>query len=298
MRRTITVVEGAAGERLDLFLASALDLTRSHIQRLIRGGLVFVNKKTERSGYLLSVGDGIIIDQPDRETHALKPPELPVVYEDDDVMVVNKPAGLSVHYGAGPVREPTVADFARLHSSDPDPDRPGIVHRLDKDTSGLLVLAKSIKVKEALQAQFAQRLVHKTYLALVCGRVEPADAIIRLPLDRDPARPLRRAVVSGGRDAVTNYRTLANFDGYTLLEVKPETGRTHQIRVHFATVGHAVAGDITYGPRDRPLGLHRQFLHASALELVLPSGKSLRLESPLPEDLSDVIESLGGSGII
>ena len=185
-----------------------------------------------------------------------------------------------------------MADFARLHTTDPDPDRPGIVHRLDRDTSGLVVLAKHPDAKSYLQQQFSSRSVHKTYLALVVGHLKPAEAVINLPLGRDPAHPLRRAVAPGGRAAVTRYRTLTSFPGYSLLEANPETGRTHQIRVHLASLGHPVAGDTTYGPPKRPLGLKRQFLHASKLNLATPSGQKLELESPLPLDLEQTLRRL------
>jgi 23S rRNA pseudouridine1911/1915/1917 synthase len=219
-------------------------------------------------------------------------PDLPIVYEDDDILVVDKPAGIAAHHGSGTHGQPTLADFARAHTTDPDPDRPGIVHRLDRDTSGLMVIAKSAEAKLAMQKQFAGRSVHKTYRLLAVGRLEPEEAIINLPLDRDPAHPLRRAVVASGRDAVTRYRTIGNYPGYTLVEAFPETGRTHQIRVHFAAVGHPVAGDTLYGAPIHSLGLKRQFLHAAALEFDAPSGQHLRLTSELPADLAKVLREL------
>jgi 23S rRNA pseudouridine1911/1915/1917 synthase len=298
LKRELSVTEGAAGERLDLFLTAALDLTRSQVQRRVRSGFVLVNGNAERSGYLVRVADHVTIDQPDKAATSVIAPELPVIYEDADVLVVDKPAGLAVHHGSGMASEATLADFARLHTSDPDPERPGIVHRLDRDTSGLLILARSAGAKAFMQHEFAERSVQKTYLVLAIGQVEPGEAVIRLPIDRDPGRPLRRAVVAGGREAITRYRTLANFDGFSLLEAKPETGRTHQLRVHFAAIGHPVAGDITYGPAARPLGLSRQFLHATSLEFTSPSGQTVQLTSPLPPDLAGVVRALGGSGII
>jgi 23S rRNA pseudouridine1911/1915/1917 synthase len=298
MKRDLTITEGAAGERLDLFLSEALTRTRSQIQRLIRNGNVTVNGKVQKAGYMLVAKDLVTMDWPVTAPAAIETPDLPVLYEDDDILVIDKPAGLAVHHGAGSVAEATVADFARAHSQDPDPDRPGIVHRLDRDTSGLLIIAKSAQSKLFMQHEFSARKVHKTYLMLAQGRVLPPDAVIRLPLDRDPSKPLRRAVVSGGRESVTRYRTLANFDGYTLIEAKPETGRTHQLRVHFAAIGHPVAGDTTYGLSERPLGLTRQFLHAAALEFTAPNGQTVNMASPLPVDLEQVLTDLGGSGII
>jgi 23S rRNA pseudouridine1911/1915/1917 synthase len=298
MKRNLIVSEGAAGKRLDLFLSNELGITRSQVQKQLKLGYITVSGETQRAGYLIGTGDRVTANIPEAEVSANAAPDIPIIYEDDDILVIDKPAGLAVHHGSGTAGAATVADFARLHSTDPDPDRPGIIHRLDLDTSGLLIIAKTPDTKIMMQHQFARREVHKTYYALTYGHVNPPEAIINLPLDRDPAKPLRRAVVSGGRESVTRYLTLAKFDSYTLLEVKPETGRTHQIRVHLATMGHPVVGDRTYGPRERPLGLNRQFLHAAGLEFTLPSGQSITLNSPLPEDLALVLESLGASGII
>lgn len=288
----LTVPEGAASERLDVYLADALSLPRNRIQKLIRAEAVTVNSQVERASYQVQPGDQLAVTE---ETPAAAPapvPQLQIVFEDADLLVIDKPAGLAMHPGPGLEGEATVADFARQHSTDSDPERPGIVHRLDRDTSGLVILAKNPEAKAYLQQQFAGRAVHKTYTALVVGRPSPAEAVIRLPLDRDPARPLRRSVVPGGREAVTRYRTLQTYPGYALLEASPETGRTHQIRVHLASIGHPVAGDTLYGPPRRPLGLTRQFLHASALEFTAPSGAHLQLSSPLPPDLETIARQL------
>jgi 23S rRNA pseudouridine1911/1915/1917 synthase len=290
--RQLTVDEGAAAERLDVYLGAALDVTRSHALRLLKAGHVLVNDAAQRASYLVQPGDRIAVTEPQSQPVAVEPPQLPVVYEDDDILVIDKPAGLAVHHGSGTAGEATVADFARAHTTDSDPERPGIVHRLDRDTSGLMVLAKTLDAKAYMQRQFAERQIHKTYRLLAVGRVDPAEAVIRLPLDRDPAHPLRRAVVAGGREAVTHYRTVANYPGYTLAEASPETGRTHQIRVHFAAVGHPVAGDITYGAPQRPLGLRRHFLHAARLEFTAPSGQKLKLVCDLPADLAQVLRRL------
>jgi 23S rRNA pseudouridine1911/1915/1917 synthase len=206
--------------------------------------------------------------------------------------VVDKPAGLAVHAGNGTKGQATLADYARAHTSDPDPERPGIVHRLDRDTSGLMVIAKTEAAKTYMQRQFADRTIKKAYSLLTIGTVSPASAVIKLPLDRDRAHPTKRAVVASGRDAVTNYDTVANYPGYTLIKAKPETGRTHQIRVHFAALGHPVAGDITYGQTKRPAGLPRHFLHAAELSFTAPSGKAVTLTSALPADLADFLRKL------
>jgi 23S rRNA pseudouridine1911/1915/1917 synthase len=217
-------------------------------------------------------------------------PDLPVVYEDRDIMVIDKPAGISVHGGNGLIEQPTVADFARQYTTDPDPERPGVVHRLDKDTSGLLVLAKNVAAKEYMQQQWQNHAVAKTYLLLAVGRVKPEEAVIRLPIGRAAGRPTLRAVTPGGKAAVTNYKLLAAYPGFSYIEARPETGRTHQLRVHFAAIGHPVAGDVQYGVAARPLSLARQFLHAASLSFTAPSGRQLTLTSELPPDLRAALD--------
>ena len=196
MTRTVSVPDGAAGERLDVFLAASQDVSRSRAQKLIRSSLVMIAGETPKNGYLVQAGDIITLVEPPKAPATGHHVDLPVIYEDDDLLVVDKPAGLVVHHGSGTIGQPTVTDFARDHSEDSDTDRPGIVHRLDQDTSGLLIIAKTDKAKSFLQRQFAGRDVHKTYVALVTGRIKPADALIRLSLDRDPSRPTRRAVLA------------------------------------------------------------------------------------------------------
>ncbi|MDF2461398.1 MAG: pseudouridine synthase, RluA family [Candidatus Saccharibacteria bacterium] len=291
-RQSLTVDEGAATERLDVYLAAALSLTRSRVLRLIQSGNVTVDGARVKAGHPLEVGESVEVELPETATFTGEPPDLPVIYEDDDIVVVDKPAGLSTHAGSGTHGRATLADFARTRSTDTDPERPGIVHRLDRDTSGLIIIARTAEAKATMQQAFAKHQVHKTYRLLAVGRVDPAEAVIRLPLDRDPAKPLRRAVIPGGREAITRYKTVETLPGYTLVEATPETGRTHQIRVHLAAIGHPIAGDTTYGPPVRPLGLKRHFLHAAALEFDTPSGRHLRLESPLPEELAKVLQTL------
>ncbi len=288
---TFRVEQGAATERLDVYLAAKLGQTRNQVQRLMRAGLVAVNERPGRASYPVQLGDSIVITAQPASTVVITPPDLPVVYEDSDLMIIDKPAGLAVHPGAG-TAVATVADFARAHTTDSDPERPGIVHRLDRDTSGLLVIAKTIAAKTYLQAAFKNHEIHKTYLLLTVGRVEPEAATIRLPIARDPARPLQQAVVSGGREAATAYQAKVYFPGYTFIEAKPQTGRTHQLRVHFAALGHPIAGDTTYGPPKRPLHLKRQFLHAADLEFTGPSGQKIQVDSPLPPDLATVLNTL------
>lgn len=302
--REFVVAREATGERLDVFLARQMpDWSRSAIQRLIRQGLVTAGEETTmKSGAEVKTGDRIRVCAQPEETRAL-PEDLPltVVYEDDDLLVVNKPAGMVVHVGAG-VKSGTLVNALLGHiralSRVGGNERPGIVHRLDKMTSGLLVVAKNDAAHRHLSEQFKSRAVRKTYVALVHGRVERAHGEIDLPVGRDPVRRTRMKV--GGiapRPALTEYRVLRTIGHFTLLEALPHTGRTHQIRVHLASLGHPVAGDTTYGApgklrwegRDTPT-LPRTFLHAAKLAFAHPTtGAPLAFEAPLPEELTEFL---------
>lgn len=208
-------------------------------------------------------------------------------------MAVDKPAKLVVHNAETATIQPTVADFARERGViDTDDERPGIVHRLDKDTSGVMLLAKHPEAKAFLQHQFKQREVQKTYIALVRGRLREKHAIIRLPIGRHRKQPVKRAVVPGGREAVTEYRVREVYPGASLVEISLHTGRTHQIRVHFSHLGNPVIGDTFYGEKALPQGLTRQFLHAEKIRLNLPSGKPVTITSPLPSELELYLQNL------
>lgn len=291
-KSTYTAEPGAADERLDIFLSKALKSPRSQVQKLFKAGLVHVRGQAARPSYLVQAGDTVELSEAPAKVMSGEVPDLPILYEDDDVIVIDKPAGIAVHPGAASHVTVTVADFARTHTTDNDPDRPGIVHRLDRDTSGILIIAKNATSKTFMQAAFKNRAVHKVYQLLVVGRIADEQAIIKLPLGRDPAKPLQQAVSSGGRDATTAYEATRFFSGYTAITAKPQTGRTHQLRVHFAALGHPVVGDISYGPPKRPLGIKRQFLHASDIEFTAPSGQRIKLHSPLPPDLQKFIDQL------
>ena len=212
-----------------------------------------------------------------------------ILYEDDDVLVVNKPAGIAVHGGPN-VSGQTVADYFKDKITDSDKERSGIVHRLDKDTSGVIIMAKNPQAKKFLQKQFKDRTVQKTYIALVRGKPKHPEAILDWPIGRNPKNPLKQAVVGQGKSAVSHYKTLQEFNGYTLLEVMPKSGRTHQIRVHLSHLGHPVVGDRVYGT-DEPK-LNRYFLHAKKLQIVLPSGEQHDFESELPTELSEYLVGL------
>ncbi|HSH31398.1 MAG TPA: RluA family pseudouridine synthase [Candidatus Saccharimonadales bacterium] len=293
------VISAAAdsGSRIDALLAARTGRSRSFWQAELKAGRVRVGGQAVKPSYTVEEADRIEVDA--TSYHSLAPsdqfpaaPDLRVVYEDDDLLVIDKPSGMLTHASTGR-REPTVADFAVVHTTDSDPLRPGIVHRLDRDTSGLLLIAKTAAAKLYLQGLFKTRQIHKTYLALARGRLRQPQAVIKLPIGRGQDGSLKQAVTHGGRFAETAYQVVGIYPGYNLIEVRPQTGRTHQLRVHLSAIGHPIAGDIVYGERDRPRGLSRQFLHAAKLELVGPSGQVLSLESPLPPDLAQFLAGLG-----
>lgn len=300
-----SLIAPEGGERVDRYVARQLpSLSRSLIKRLVTDGLLTVNGRAVKPSYRLGAGDELVVRIPAAEEMELVAQDIPlqVVYEDDDLVVVDKPAHLVVHPAPGH-KSGTLANalLARYPDLPVDEDgRPGIVHRLDKDTSGLLIVAKSERARRHLQAQFKEGQVTKVYLALVEGEVEPSSGLIDAPISRDPRSRKRMGVASGrGRQAVTEYRVLEHLRGFSLLEVRPRTGRTHQVRVHLAFVRHPVVGDKTYGRRKQRLDIGRQFLHAHRLSLRLPSsGRQLELVSELPSDLAAVLERLRHPSLI
>ena len=308
--REFVVTAEEAGGRLDVFLARHMpDWSRSQLQRLIRSGLVTIDSRTARkAGEEIAAGNRITV-RAEREEVRAKPEDLPlsIVYEDPDLLVVDKPAGMVMHVGSG-VKSGTLVNAllhhlggARSLSSVGGELRPGIVHRLDRMTSGLVIVAKNDFAHRNLAEQFQSRAVHKTYTALVHGPVATERGEIKRPVGRDPARRLR--MKAGGlrpREALTRYKVLKRFPHFTLLEAEPLTGRTHQIRVHFSSLGHPLVGDTLYGaPARLRIGgreeksLTRTFLHASALEFRHPrGGELLRLRSPLPAELQQFLNAL------
>ncbi len=305
--REFVVPAEEAGGRLDLFLSARMpDWSRSQVQRLIRAGLVQVNSLPARkAGQEVEAGNAITV-RAERQELGAQPESLPldIVYEDDDLLVVNKPAGMVVHVGAG-VKSGTLVNALLHHigglSKAGGELRPGIVHRLDRMTSGLMIVAKNDFTHRQLAAQFKSRTIHKTYTALVHGRVAGDRGEIRRPVGRDPRRRVR--MKAGGirpREAVTLFRVLRRFSHFTLLEAKPQTGRTHQIRVHLAAAGHPVVGDTLYGAPGKlrieareVKTLARNFLHASAIEFQHPrTGKSVSLSVPLPAELDQFLRAI------
>jgi 23S rRNA pseudouridine1911/1915/1917 synthase len=292
------MVEGT-GERLDKYIASKLPaVSRSYIQKLIDDTKVTVNNRPEKASYKLSAGDFIVVSIPQIDTTSLKAEPIPLVilYEDDDLLVIDKPPGLTVHPAPGHPEHTLVnavlSHFPELTDSGGERLRPGIVHRLDKDTSGLVLVAKNRESLANLSEQFKSRSVTKIYLTLVKGHLKPESGLIEANLGRDKGNRKRMAITENGKEARTRYRVIKYFaDGYTLLEIKLETGRTHQIRVHLAAIGFPVVGDITYGVKSSFLS--RQFLHAHRIGFKLPStGEFIEFQSELPQDLKMALEQI------
>lgn len=296
MTRTLSFRVEQAGFRLDKYLALACpERSRSYLQKLIEANQVTVNGSPAKAGHRLERGDLVVASVPPHVPATLTAEDIPldVVYEDDDLLVINKPPGLAVHPAPGHASHTLVnAILAHCHlPGTAESVRPGIVHRLDKDTSGLMLVAKTEQAQAELSAQLKARTVKRSYLVLVRGRLEPAQGIIEAPVGRDPKHRQRMAVVSSGRPARTGYRLLEHLDGYSLVEASLETGRTHQIRVHFSAIGYPVAGDKVYGV-EAPF-LERQFLHAYRLAFRLPgTGKQMQLDVALPPDLEHGLEIL------
>jgi len=294
--KTHRLTADRSGERVDAFIARRLpEISRSYAKRLLDGGLVTVDRRVPKAAEKVAEGDIIVVEVPPPEELSLEPQRIPItiVYQDNDIIVVDKPPGLTVHPAPG---NPNGTLVNALLAICPDLQgiagtlRPGIVHRLDKDTSGLLVVAKNDRAMRALQHQLAERRVHKTYLALVYGVPSPREGQIEAPIGRSPRNRKKMAIVENGREATTRYKVREDFGKYALLEVQPITGRTHQIRVHLAAIGHPIVGDAVYG-RSSPL-VGRQFLHASKLSFGMPlGGRLMEFESPLPPDLREALDA-------
>jgi 23S rRNA pseudouridine1911/1915/1917 synthase len=305
MRVEEVIPDALAGERIDRVVAMLTSCSRSEAATLVDTGQVLVGGVAASSrATKVRAGSIVAIEVPDREAEARLVPEpgvqAPVVYEDDDLLVIDKPAGLVVHPGAG---QPTgtlvhglLARYPEVVDVGVDPTRPGIVHRLDKGTTGLLLVARTQPAYEALVASLAARAVHRRYRALVWGDVRSPTGLIDAPIGRSAREPTRMAVALTGKPARTRYQVLAGYTEpvvVTQLACTLETGRTHQIRVHLSSIGHAVVGDLRYGGARQSLALERPFLHAELLELSHPiTGAALRFESPLPDDLEAVLAQL------
>ena len=297
MEKVFNFIADKAGSRLDRFVSEKCpELSRTFAQKLIANGHITVNGQEAKASLKLNAGDKLTITIPPPTPSHLTAEDIPlnIIYEDKDLLVIDKPAGLTVHPAPGNPTHTLVnavlAHFPDLPTSD-DYLRPGIVHRLDKGTSGLILVAKNRIALNKLANQFKARSVVKTYLVLVRGHLSPENGFIEAPIGRDPRNRKRMAVVAKGRDARTEYRVIKYVGDCTLLEVSLETGRTHQIRVHLSAIGYPVVGDTTYGVKS-PF-ISRQFVHAHRLGFKLPSsGQYMEFTSELPAELEQALKDI------
>jgi 23S rRNA pseudouridine1911/1915/1917 synthase len=302
-RVSVTVPDGSRQRRADRVVADAVGLSRSYVQRLIEEGRLTAGDRTIKSNTMLETGESLELEIPERDEARIEAEDvaLSVVYEDADVLILDKPSGLVTHPSPGHSSGTLVNALLgrsgiETYGTVAGVDRPGIVHRLDRDTSGLIVIARNDRAQAALMAQLKARRVKKTYLALVAGAMAAENGRIEAPIGRDPRHFSHMAVVASGRPSVTGYHVRERLPGWTLLEVDLHTGRTHQIRVHLASIGHPVAGDPVYATgvaRAGPNGLGRLFLHSWRIEFAAPTGDGIiRAEAPLPEELEAVLNDL------
>lgn len=298
---TVEFIVKHVGERLDKALAARLtQLSRAQIQNLIRDGLVTVNDRVVKASYRVEGGEHIVVQILVQSAADVVPqPEaiaLNVLFEDDYVAMIDKPAGMVVHpafgHRSGTLVNAILGRWPQIAAID-GPERAGIVHRLDKETSGVIVIAKTAEALANLRAQFKARSVTKRYVALVEGMPDTPEGIIDAPIGRDPNQRKRMSVLRDGREAVTEYHVLEAYADHSLIEAFPKTGRTHQIRVHMAFIGHPVVGDEVYGRRKQRIKMKRHFLHAATIAIAHPvTGEPVIVESPLPVALQDVLNKL------
>jgi len=297
-RKTFQITNEYNGWRADVYLSSVLDLTRSRIKKICDEGNLFVNGKECKSNKTIKDGDFLEIFLPKVKNLELEPENIPldIVYQDEDLAVINKPQGLTVHAGNG-TNGSTLVNALLYHldnlSGINGVVRPGIVHRIDKNTSGLLVVAKNDKSHVALAKQLEDKTCGRTYFALLEGVLKDDKGVIRTFIGRNPKDRTKMAVVSFGREAVTEYKVLKRFENYTYCQFSLKTGRTHQIRVHAKHLGHPIVGDKEYGYKNQKFKLNGQLLHAGRLEFIHPTtGKKVVFESQLPDYFQKVLKSL------
>ncbi|HLZ15121.1 MAG TPA: RluA family pseudouridine synthase [Candidatus Saccharimonadales bacterium] len=286
---TISVPETEKAPRLDTFVVQCMPrLSRAFAAKLIDQGNVLVNDVAVKAGHKLRPGDRVHIQYDESQLDAIPYIDLPVLYEDENCVVLNKPAGVLTHTQGEFNTEATVASFLRQHAQGLTGERAGVVHRLDRATSGVIIGAKNQAALSALQKQFAQRKVKKTYLAIVEGHPKEPEAVIDMPIERNPKAPATFRVGVNGKAAVTHYRVLETHGHCSLLELKPETGRTHQLRVHLQKIGHPIVGDPLYG--SGTFG-DRLYLHAHSLEITLPGGERKTFSAPLPPEFMELLRA-------
>lgn len=287
MAKSITVSAEQTGKRVDVVAGELLPtLSRAFIRRLIDDGRITVNKESSKAGAKVREGDQLQTDFEERDLSIIEPIDLPIIYEDKNVLVVNKPVGVISHSRGKFWNEPSVASFVRQKTNQVG-DRAGIVHRLDRATSGVMICAKNSATLAWLQKQFSQRRVQKTYIAIVSGHLNEPEAIIDMPIERNPKAPATFRVAANGRAAQTNYQVLQTTNQYSLLELKPLTGRTHQLRVHLRHLGHPIVGDELYNGAAGK----RLYLHALSLQIRLPNNELHTFEAPLPPDFNALLEN-------
>lgn len=297
------IIADVNNERLDSYISkSNLDLSRSMVQKLIKENRVFVNGKNEKESYKIKVNDNITIQIEEPKSSKLEAQDIPlnIIYEDNDIIVINKPKGMVVHPGNGN-SDNTLVNAVLAHckgslSGIGGEIRPGIVHRIDKDTSGLIIVAKNDKSHINLSEQIKNHEVTKIYTALVKGNISEDEATIDMPIGRDKKDRKKMSVTRDGKEAVSHIKVVKRYGNYTLIRVKIDTGRTHQIRVHMAKIGHPVVGDEVYSSGKNEFGVKGQMLHSTILKFKHPiSGKEIMLEAPLPQYFEDVLSKLDKS---
>lgn len=287
---TVDIDDSLVGLRLDVLLKETLEeMSRSQIQKLIDDGNVKVNDKTIKSNYKARAKDIVTVEIPCPKILNIIPEDIDIeiIYEDEDIVIINKPQGMVVHPAAGNYNGTLVnallAKCTNLSGIN-GVIRPGIVHRIDKDTSGILVVAKNDRAHRVLSEQIKEHTVNRIYVALVEGTIKEPTGTIDMPIGRHPVHRKKMAINKNGRNAITHYSVIENFKGYTLIEAKLETGRTHQIRVHMAYLGHPLVGDPVYGFKKQKFNLNGQALHARTLGFIHPgTGKYVEFSSPIPE---------------
>ena len=297
MKERLIVDEGAAGERLDRFLACReLEVSRSHIQKLIESGCVLVNGRTAKANAKLRAGDAVETELPEAQELEILPEDIPldILYEDSDVIVINKARGMVVHPAAG-AADGTLVNALLHHCEDLSGIngviRPGIVHRLDKDTSGVMMAAKNDRAHVDLAEQIREKTAQRIYRAIVCGTIAEDRGEIRAPIGRHPTERKKMAVVPSGKEATTLFRVVERFPAHTLVECRLKTGRTHQIRVHMAYIGHPLLGDPKYGRKT--LEIAGQALHSCELSFTHPRTKErMTFAAEMPEDMKAILYAL------